>query len=90
MKQTAVELLKQRLIKDQQVFPIYTEYINGILYDIDNELLEMEKQQQDDFAIEFTEWKDKFIREIDDWKQDGVYLKNNYSIKELLEIFKNK
>ena len=45
MKQTAVELLKQRLIKDQQVFPIYTEYINGILYDIDNELLEMEEQQ---------------------------------------------
>jgi ABC-type antimicrobial peptide transport system ATPase subunit len=44
-KQTAVELLKQRLIKDQQIFPIYTEYINGILYDIDNELLEMEKQQ---------------------------------------------
>jgi protoporphyrinogen oxidase len=46
MKQTAVELLKQRLIKDQQVFPIYNEYINGILYDINNELLEMEKQQQ--------------------------------------------
>lgn len=45
MEQTAVELLKQRLIKDQQIFPIYTEYINGILYDIDNELLEMEKQQ---------------------------------------------
>jgi hypothetical protein len=45
MEQTAVELLKQRLIKDQQVFPIYTEYINGILYDIDNELLEIEKQQ---------------------------------------------
>jgi hypothetical protein len=45
-KQTAVELLKQRLIKDQQVFPIYNEYINGILYDINNELLEMEKQQQ--------------------------------------------
>lgn len=45
MKQTAVELLKQILIKDQQIFPIYTEYINGILYDIDNELLEMEKQQ---------------------------------------------
>jgi hypothetical protein len=52
MKQTAVELLKQRLIKDQQVFPIYTEYINGILYDIDNELLEMEKQQiQDAYRI---------------------------------------
>ena len=43
---TAVELLKQRLIKDQQIFPIYTEYINGILYDIDNELLEIEREQQ--------------------------------------------
>jgi len=45
MKQTAIKLLKQRLIKDKQIFPIYTEYINGILYDIDNELLEIEKQQ---------------------------------------------
>jgi hypothetical protein len=50
-KQTAVELLKQRLIKDQQIFPIYTEYINGILYDIDNELLEMEKQQVIDARV---------------------------------------
>ena len=45
MKQTAVQLLKQKLLNDQQKFPIYNEYINGILYDIDNQLLEMEKQQ---------------------------------------------
>jgi hypothetical protein len=45
MKQTAVQLLRQRLLNDQQNFPIYNEYINGILYDIDNEFLKMEKQQ---------------------------------------------
>jgi len=67
MKQTAVELLKQRLIKDQQVFPIYNEYINGILYDINNELLEMEKQHIIDARVngvaEGIEISDKTITE---------------------------
>ena len=83
MKQTAVEwYFKQMQSKEK-----FTQEEFDSIYE---QAKEMEKQQQDDFAIEFTEWKDKFIREIDDWKQDGVYLKNNYSIKELLEIFKNK
>jgi len=81
MKQTAVEWLVEEanLLEN-----------NGWILPLIEQAKEMEKQQQDDFAIEFTEWKDKFISEIDDWKQDGVYLKNNYSIKELLEQFKNK
>jgi hypothetical protein len=44
----------------------------------------------DEFAIGFAEWKDKFIDEVADWKQDGVYLKNRFSIKELLEIYKKE
>ena len=44
----------------------------------------------DEFAIGFADWKDKFISEIDDWKQDGVYLKNSYTTKELLEIYKKE
>jgi hypothetical protein len=84
MKQTAVELLKQRLIKDQQIFPIYTEYINGILYDIDNELLEMEKQQQgysEEDMINFVEFVSKY------YSDNSM---ENSTIYELLEQFKNK
>ena len=44
----------------------------------------------DEFAIGFAEWRDKFIDEVADWKQDGVYLKNRFSIKELLEIYKKE
>ena len=44
----------------------------------------------DEFAIGFAEWKDKFISEVGDWKQDGVYLKNSYTTKELLEIYKKE
>lgn len=42
---TALELLRERLLKDKEIFPHYNEYINGILSDIDNELLAMEKSQ---------------------------------------------
>jgi len=81
MKQTAVELLKQRLIKDQQVFPIYNEYINGILYDINNELLEMEKQQQ---GYSAEDLKNAYL--------DGCEIKltNTYHLNKWFEKFKNK
>ena len=42
---TTLGLLRERLLKDKEIFPHYNEYINGILYDIDNELLAMEKEQ---------------------------------------------
>ena len=42
---TTLELLRERLLKDKEIFPHYNEYINGILYDIDNEFLAMEKEQ---------------------------------------------
>ena len=54
MKQTAVGLLKQKLLNDQQKFPIYNEYINGVINYLDNQLLEMKKQ--DEFAIDFIKW----------------------------------
>jgi hypothetical protein len=46
MKKSAVEFLKQRLIKDQQNFSIYNEYINGVIDYLENQAKEMEKEQQ--------------------------------------------
>ncbi len=57
-----------------QISIIEEDYINLL-----EQAKEMEKEQQDEFAIRFAEWL-TYNRE------------NNYtkSIKELLEIFKNK
>ena len=52
---TTLELLRERLLKDKEIFPHYNEYINGILYDIDNELLAMEKEQIKDALQEFLD-----------------------------------
>lgn len=48
-----------------------------------NKAKKMEKQQKDDYAIEFAEW-------IDDIIVDRKILYDTSSIKELLEIFKNE
>jgi len=45
MEKTAVQLLRQRLLNDQQKLPIYIQYINDVIDYVDNQLLEMEKQQ---------------------------------------------
>lgn len=42
MKQTAMQMLHQRLLNDIKIFPKYKEYIDGILYDISNELEQIE------------------------------------------------
>lgn len=52
MEKTAVQLLRQRLLNDQQNLPIYIQYINSVVDYIDNQLLEMEKQQIIDTYIE--------------------------------------
>mgnify|MGYP000276818365 CR=1 FL=1 len=44
----------------------------------------------EEFAIGFADWKDKFINQVADWKLDGVFLKNKYTTKELLEIYKKQ
>lgn len=48
------------------------------------------EQITDDFAIGFKDWCDKFTNEVGDWKQDGVCLKNRFSTKELLQIYKKE
>lgn len=47
---TAMQILRERLIKDKEIFPDKSEYINGIISDIDNELLAEEKKQMDEYA----------------------------------------
>ena len=55
----------------------------------DNSAKQLE-QIADDFAIGFKDWCDKFIDEVGDWKKDGVCLKNRFSTKELLQIYKKE
>jgi hypothetical protein len=45
MKETALNTLKRRLLVDKEVFPEISLYIDGILDDINDELLEVEKKQ---------------------------------------------
>jgi len=45
MEKTAIQYLQERLLKDKEIFPQYKEYIDGILYDIYNELEAIEEKQ---------------------------------------------
>lgn len=89
MKQTVVEWLIDQLEKKgdasvnmsigrMQISIIEEDYINLL-----EQAKEMEKQQSDDYAIEFA----KFISNED---YDLDYWVNNSDIKTLLETFKNK
>lgn len=49
---TAVQLLRQKLLNDQQNLPICIQYIHGVIDYVDNQLLEIEKQQIIDAYIE--------------------------------------
>jgi hypothetical protein len=61
-KQTTLSLLRKKLVKDQEISPVYNEYINRILYDIDNELLAIEKEQiRDAFNAGMNNSVDYFI-----------------------------
>ena len=68
MEQSAVEWLAKELLREH---PVLTNH------DAIQQAKEMEKQQQDDFAIEFTEW----LCDYEITKEQ---------IKTRLEIFKNK
>jgi hypothetical protein len=63
----ALELLRERLLKDKEIFPHYNEYINGILSDIDNELLAMEKQQ-----IKESYSKEDVIKIVEKSRETGL------------------
>ena len=71
MKQTAVEWLVQELSKDG----LNIKFIEKFTIQAE----EMEKQQSDDYAIEFAEW---FIEHKE--------FNKSKSTKELLEIFKKE
>lgn len=47
---TPLGILRDRLVKDKEIFPDLIQYIDGIIFDIDNELLSEEKKQMDDYA----------------------------------------
>jgi hypothetical protein len=75
MKQTAVEWLEEQLRNILSSKLTYGEIIE--------QAKEMEKQQQDKFAIEFGKWLENLTEDF--------YSKNDEcSYSELLEIFKNK
>jgi hypothetical protein len=79
MKQTAIELLEEKLLE------LFGDHLPFELLD---EAKEIEKQQQDEFAIGFADW---LILKCD-FQQHGVfeYQGNEYTNKELLEIYKKE
>jgi hypothetical protein len=83
MKQTAVEWMVEQIQNNiHHTIKIPIEYFE--------QALEMEKQQQDDFAIGFAEWCDNEgytqVNNLSLWKSLDDE-KGKYS-KELLEIYK--
>lgn len=77
MKQTSVEFLEKELNELLVLFSDKWEKVNKAI----EQAKEMEKEQSDDYAIEFA----KFISNED---YDLDYWVNNSDIKTLLEIFK--
>lgn len=89
MKQSAVEWLINKL----NLFNITKEEHYEILCQIELEAKEMEKQQQDEFAIKFTEWKDINCIYYDGWNIKvplGDKYSDVYTNEELLEIYKKE
>jgi GTP-binding protein EngB required for normal cell division len=87
MKQTAVEFLEKELNELLVLFSTKWDKVNKAI----EQAKEMEKQQQNDFAIKFAEWLNtleaKYL--IEDLILVGE-LNKNPKTKELLKIFKNK
>jgi hypothetical protein len=86
MKQTAVEWLINELTKNGFNFKLYKKEIE--------KAEEMEKQQSDDYAIEFAEWLPKneywWNRKQKMYKKMFINETFFYTTKELLEIFKKE
>lgn len=90
MKQTAVEWLENKVWElDNENFTLPNELFEMISY-----AKEMEKQQQDDYAIEFAEWcNDNYFRmgNTNIWLESKDFeIPIKYTTKELLEIFKTR
>jgi hypothetical protein len=82
MEQTAVEWLAKELESygDPQFCEIEWEQLDSLI----KQAKEMERQQQDEFAIGFAEWY------LSLWLRDDDSSFDNYSQKELLEIYKKE
>lgn len=91
-KESLLEIENQEIRKACQEVVRLT--LNNIIKRIDDELLEMEKQQKDDYAIELLEWltneKSKFAILYGNQKERFATIEEDYTSKQLLEIFKNK
>ena len=90
MKQTAVEWLENKVWElDNEFFTVPSRLVEAI-----DQAKELEKQQQDEFAIEFTEWcDDNYFRmgNTNIWLQTIDFeIPIRFTTKELLEQFKNK
>lgn len=85
-KQTAVEWLEKEFVELEHIIGVHFK-----MYELIDQAKEMEKQQQDDYAIDFAEWL---------YKWDNTRLQNgNWTIglglkplisKEVLEQFKKE
>ena len=87
MKQTAVEWLANEFYEKLEVKG------DGALFnDLVNQAKELQKQQQDEFAIGFTEWCIKNAKSTY-YRGDGaliLYKKSYHTISQLLEIYKKE
>jgi hypothetical protein len=85
MEKSAVEWLEENLDVDIRLF-IHCK-------DVFKQAKEIEKQQKDEFVIEFSEWKDINCIYYDGWNIRvplGDKYNDIYTNKELLEIYKKE
>lgn len=93
MKQTAVEfqtekigILVSKLFNDE----ISKAEFHFQRFEICEQAKEMEKQQQDEFAIDFAEWLEDSIYKENNFIKMDVVKRIKYTTKELLEIYKKE
>ncbi len=92
MKQTAVEWLEKEIFRNYKF--LLQKVDCSRLQESIEKAKEMETQQQDEYAIEFTEWcNDNYFRmgNTNIWLESKDFeIPIKYTTKELLETFKNK
>ena len=97
MKQTAVEWLFEELHSSIEKFKNHNDYVKGYLLHKINahkQAREMEKQQQDEFAIGFADWltneKSEYSVMYGNQEKRFATFNEDFTIKELLEIYKKE
>jgi hypothetical protein len=89
MKQSAVEWLVEQINKNTWYDKSNYPQVNIGVIDFE-QAKEMEKEQQDDFAIEFAEWLEDSIYKENNFIKMDVVKRIKYTTKELLEIYKKE